>query len=33
MKTIFNFFPVLLLLLSVVFFAGCSEDEDVPNRR
>jgi transforming growth factor-beta-induced protein len=28
MKTNINFFPVLLLLLSVVFFAGCNKDED-----
>jgi transforming growth factor-beta-induced protein len=30
MKTIMNFFPGLLLLFSVVFFAGCKDDEDVP---
>lgn len=30
MKTKMNFIPGLLLLLGVVLFAGCNDDEDVP---
>jgi transforming growth factor-beta-induced protein len=30
MKTKMNFLPAFLLLFSVVFFAGCNDDEDVP---